>query len=89
MVTPRGSRRCAPRPCADRAGGRWHARASHFARGHFFDIAVPADILDRRSVARVKPTSFVPDDREGNGDHRRLGLRVYDVTVTASGAIVR
>lgn len=27
--------------------------------------------------------TFVPDERTGNGDRRRLGLRIYDVTVRA------
>ncbi|MBL8142410.1 MAG: DUF2723 domain-containing protein [Acidobacteria bacterium] len=59
----------------------------------FFErIAVPADIDWTEGVALLRvetDLTFVPDEREGNGDHRRLGLRVYDVTVTASGAIVR
>jgi hypothetical protein len=55
-------------------------------------VEVPADIAWTGGVAELRvetDLTFVPDEREGNGDRRRLGLRMYDVTVTSSCAIVR
>lgn len=44
-------------------------------------IRVSADALDRASGRLTITTdqTFVPDERSGNGDRRRLGLRIYEV----------
>jgi hypothetical protein len=55
-------------------------------------VEVPADIPWADGAAELRletDETFVPDEREGNGDRRRLGVRMYDVTVTSSSAIVR
>jgi hypothetical protein len=48
-----------------------------------WQVHVPADALAAASGRLTIETSesFVPDERTGNGDRRRLGLRVYDVDV--------
>ena len=47
-------------------------------------VVVPAGALAGAQGRIVIDTSehFVPDDRSGNGDRRRLGLRIYDARVT-------
>lgn len=55
-------------------------------------VEIPADIAWANGATHVRietDETFVPDDRSGNGDHRRLGLRMYDVAVTTSPAAFR
>jgi hypothetical protein len=65
-----------------RAGARELGR---FLPGGDFDesIHVPAAALTDAGGELTLTTSlsFVPDDRSGNGDRRRLGLRIYELTV--------
>ncbi len=44
-------------------------------------VRVPVDALDRAAGRLTLTTdhTFVPDERSGNGDRRRLGLRIYEV----------
>lgn len=48
------------------------------------DVMVPAAALeDSGGIVTVETDqTFVPDERDGNGDRRRLGLRIYDVRVS-------
>jgi hypothetical protein len=48
-------------------------------------VVVPAEALAAGQGRVVVETSehFVPDERTGNGDRRRLGLRVYEARVSA------
>ena len=61
------------------------AEVGRFAPDADFDrtFRVPAAALDA-SDGRLTLTTdrtFVPDDREHNGDRRRLGLRIYAVEI--------
>jgi hypothetical protein len=51
-------------------------------------IRVPADALERAGgvVTLETDLSFVPDDRVGSGDRRRLGLRIFEFSMEAAGA---
>ena len=46
-------------------------------------LAVPADALrDAGGIITIETSeTFVPDERSGNGDRRRLGLRIYELTL--------
>jgi hypothetical protein len=48
-----------------------------------FDVAVPAGALEQAGgvVTLETDQTFVPDERAHNGDKRRLGLRIYGLTV--------
>jgi hypothetical protein len=47
------------------------------------EVLIPADALDRAGgrVTIETSRSFVPDEVSGNGDRRRLGLRIWETTV--------
>ena len=54
-------------------------------------IELPAELDWTGGEARVRvetDLTFVPDERDGNGDRRRLGLRIYAATVAPSSTIV-
>jgi hypothetical protein len=56
------------------------------AAGDFTErIVVPAQALAAASGRLLVETNqhFVPDEQSGNGDRRRLGLRIYEARVTA------
>jgi hypothetical protein len=66
--------------------GEW--RPSHdFA----WEVAVPAAAIDRAGGTLTLTTSrtFVPAEREGGGDRRRLGLRVYSVEIAPAPSVPR
>ena len=46
-------------------------------------LSVPADALgDAGGIITIETSeTFVPDERSGNGDRRRLGLRIYELTL--------
>jgi hypothetical protein len=48
-----------------------------------WDVPVPADALARSQgeLTLETDTTFVPDDREHNGDRRPLGLRMFEVSL--------
>ncbi len=51
-------------------------------------VTIPAGAL-KPCGGRLTVTTdetFVPDERSGNGDRRRLGLRMYEVTLAAGVA---
>lgn len=53
-------------------------------------VALPAELDWTGGVARVRietDLTFVPDERDHNGDRRRLGLRIYGATVSSSSTI--
>lgn len=55
-------------------------------------IELPSDLgwAGESALVRIETDrTFVPDERDGNGDRRRLGLRMYDVAVRPAGAIGR
>ncbi|MCL4845053.1 MAG: DUF2723 domain-containing protein [Acidobacteria bacterium] len=75
----------APATVTLRAGdvplGRWRPEAD-FA----WTIDVPAETLRSAGGELTLETdrTWVPDERQGNGDRRRLGLRIYDLHVSAT-----
>lgn len=48
------------------------------------DVMVPAAALEEAGgIVKIETDqTFVPDERDGNGDRRRLGLRIYEVRVS-------
>lgn len=67
-----------------RAGDRVLGRFSP-AENFVFEVDVPTDAIDRASgeILIESDVTFVPDDRLHNGDVRRLGLRIFDVSLTS------
>jgi len=53
-------------------------------RDFSFEATVPHSALAASAgrIWLITDLWFVPDEREGNGDRRRLGLRIYDIGVT-------
>jgi hypothetical protein len=66
--------------------GEWHP-SDDFA----WEVAVPAAAIDRAGGTLTLTTSqtFVPAAREGGGDRRRLGLRVYGVEIVPAPSVPR
>jgi hypothetical protein len=56
-----------------------------------FDVAVPRGALEQAGgvVTLETDQTFVPDERTHNGDKRRLGLRVYSLTIRPQRAAAR
>ena len=56
-----------------------------FRDGNLWTVTVPLEILQRSSGRLTIETNrtFVPAERDGVPDRRRLGLRVFDINVTA------
>lgn len=56
-----------------------------------WEVTVPADAIDRAGGLLTLSTSrtFVPAEREGSGDRRRLGLRVFGVDIVAAPSLPR
>ncbi|MBE3133240.1 MAG: hypothetical protein IMZ55_07185 [Acidobacteria bacterium] len=54
-----------------------------------FDLGIPAQVLEQADgiVTLETDGTFVPDERSGNGDRRRLGLRVYSLAVRPARTI--
>jgi hypothetical protein len=50
-------------------------------------VSLPADVLARAGglVTLDVDRTFVPDDREHNGDRRRLGVRIWGVAIEPAG----
>jgi hypothetical protein len=51
------------------------------------EVPVPADAVERAhgEILIESDVTFVPDDRLHNGDRRPLGLRIFDVSLSAAG----
>jgi hypothetical protein len=66
-----------------RAGNRVLARFVAQREEVDVEIPVPADALDASGGLLTIDTdpTFIPDDVIGNGDHRRLGVRMYQIEV--------
>lgn len=66
---------------ADRILGEWH-----LGDDFVLDVTAPADVLAAAGGRLVLHTDrvYVPAEREGTADRRRLGLRVYGVDVRAA-----
>jgi hypothetical protein len=56
-----------------------------------WEVVVPADALEAAGGLLTLATDqvFVPDQRSGNGDHRTLGLRIFEFDVRAEQAHAR
>jgi hypothetical protein len=56
-----------------------------------WEVVVPAEAVTAAGGVLTLSTdqTFVPHERSGNGDHRRLGLRIFEFAVRALGAHTR